>query len=149
MQDVTHDFDLFFTLGEPFYSAHVAKRSVTIQKRLLWKVTNSYGMLFSMGWFEMGMSISMKKDTRKTNVKHNNREFSEKEKKQNSHVDFSRSHENTYLVAKNLKELYKTEFEKAQTDYNDKQKRSDRKIKNYYEHVQQGKKTGNDFTSWR
>jgi len=89
----------------------------------------------------MGMSISMKKDTRKTNVKHNNREFSEKEKKQNSHVDFSRSHENTYLVAKNLKELYKTEFEKAQTDYNDKQKRSDRKIKNYYEHVQQGKKT--------
>ncbi len=49
MQDVTHDFDLFFTLGEPFYSAHVAKRSVTIQKRLLWKVTNSYGMLFSMG----------------------------------------------------------------------------------------------------
>lgn len=98
-------------------------------------------MLFSMGWFEMGMSISMKKDTRKTNVKHNNREFSEKEKKQNSHVDFSRSHENTYLVAKNLKELYKTEFEKAQTDYNDKQKRSDRKIKNYYEHVQQGKKT--------
>jgi hypothetical protein len=96
---------------------------------------------FHWGGFEMGMSISMKKDTRKTNVKHNNREFSEKEKKQNSHVDFSRSHENTYLVTKNLKELYKTEFEKAQTDYNDKQKRSDRKIKNYYEHVQQGKKT--------
>lgn len=96
---------------------------------------------FQWGWFGMGMSISMKKDTRKTNVKHNNREFSEKEKKQNSHVDFSRSHENTYLVAKNLKELYKTEFEKAQTDYNDKQKRADRKIKNYYEHVQQGKKT--------
>jgi cell division protein FtsB len=89
----------------------------------------------------MGMSISMKKDTRKTNIKHNNREFSEKEKKENSHVDFSRSDENTYLVAKSLKELYKNEFGKAQTDYNDKQKRTDRKIKNYYEHIQQGKKT--------
>jgi hypothetical protein len=89
----------------------------------------------------MGMSISMKKDTRKTNVKHNNREFNEKEKKENSHVDFSRSHENKYLVVESLKELYKNEFGKAQADYNEKQKRTDRKIKNYYDHVQQGKKT--------
>lgn len=89
----------------------------------------------------MGMSISLKKDTRKTNIKHNNRKMTDKEKEQNSHIDFSRSNENNYLVSKSLKELYKTEFGQAQKDYNDKQKRADRKIHNYYDHVQKGKKT--------
>lgn len=89
----------------------------------------------------MGMSISLKKDTRKTNIKHNNRALNEKEMKENSHVDFSRSHENKYLVEDSLKELYDKEFGKAQADYNDKQKRVDRKIKSYYDHIQGGKKT--------
>lgn len=89
----------------------------------------------------MGMSISLKKDTRKTNIKHNNRKMTDDEKKKNNHIDFSRSHENNYLVSKSLKELYKTEFGQAQKDYNDKQKRADRKIHNYYDHVQKGKKT--------
>ncbi|WP_266016213.1 plasmid recombination protein, partial [Klebsiella pneumoniae] len=59
----------------------------------------------------------------------------------NSHIDFSRSGANQYLVQKSLKELYKNEFGQAQADYNDKQKRSDRKIKNYYDQVKAGKKT--------
>lgn len=67
--------------------------------------------------------------------------MSDKEKEQNTHIDFSRSSENNYLVSKSLKELYKTEFGQAQKDYNDKQKRADRKITNYYEQVQKGKKT--------
>ena len=89
----------------------------------------------------MGMSISLKKDTAKTNINHNNRKFNDKDKEQNSHIDFSRSGANQYLVQKSLKELYKNEFGQAQADYNDKQKRSDRKIKNYYDQVKAGKKT--------
>jgi hypothetical protein len=89
----------------------------------------------------MGMSISLKKDTRKTNIKHNNRKMTDDEKKKNDHIDFSRSNENNYLVSKSLKELYKSEFGQAQKEYNDKQKRADRKIHNYYDHVQKGKKT--------
>jgi len=89
----------------------------------------------------MGMSISLKKDTTKTNIKHNNRKFNDKEKEQNSHIDFSRSGENIYLVERSLKELYKQEFGQAQADYNKKQKRADRQIKNYYEQVKQSKKT--------
>ena len=89
----------------------------------------------------MGMSISLKKDTTKTNIKHNNRKFNDKEKEQNSHIDFSRSGENIYLVERSLKELYKQEFGQAQADYNAKQKRADRQIKNYYDQVKQSKKT--------
>ena len=89
----------------------------------------------------MGMSISLKKDTTKTNINHNNRKFNDKDKEQNSHIDFSRSGDNQYLVQKSLKELYKTEFGQAQADYNAKQKRSDRKIKNYYDQVKGSKKT--------
>ena len=89
----------------------------------------------------MGMSISLKKDTTKTNIKHNNRKFNDKEKEQNSHIDFSRSGENVYLVERSLKELYKREFGQAQADYNAKQKRADRQIKNYYDQVKASKKT--------
>ncbi|MED1575509.1 plasmid recombination protein, partial [Bacillus paranthracis] len=45
----------------------------------------------------MSMSVSLKKATNKTNIKHNNREMNEKEKERNSHIDQSRSHENKYL----------------------------------------------------
>lgn len=89
----------------------------------------------------MGMSISLKKDTAKTNIKHNNRKFNDKEKEQNSHINFSRSGENRYLVERSLKELYKREFGQAQADYNAKQKRADRQIKNYYDQVKASKKT--------
>jgi len=89
----------------------------------------------------MGMSISLKKDTAKTNIKHNNRKFNDKEKEENSHIDFSRSDENVYLAERSLKELYKQEFGQVQADYNKKQKRADRQIKNYYEQIKQSKKT--------
>ena len=87
------------------------------------------------------MSVSLKKDTKKTNIKHNNRTMSEKEKERNSHINFSRSDENKYLVQKDLKELYQEEFGEALEKYNAKQKRNDRKIDDYYKHIQSGKKT--------
>lgn len=89
----------------------------------------------------MSMSVSLKKATNKTNIKHNNRTMSEKEKERNSHINFSRSNENKYLVQKDLKELYQEEFGEALEKYNAKQKRNDRKIDDYYKHIQSSKKT--------
>ena len=74
------------------------------------------------------MSVSFKKATNKTNIKHNNRDFTEKQKAQNSHIDFSKSDENKILVQKDLRELYEREFSEPLKNYNDKQKRNDRKI---------------------
>ncbi|MGE6619599.1 plasmid recombination protein [Bacillus mycoides] len=89
----------------------------------------------------MSMSVSLKKATNKTNIKHNNRTMNEKEKKRNSHIDQSRSHENKYLVQKDVKELYQEEFGEVLEKYNAKQKRNDRKIDDYYKHIQSSKKT--------
>lgn len=89
----------------------------------------------------MSMSVSLKKATNKTNIKHNNRTMSEKEKERNSHIDYSRSDENKYLVQKDLKELYREEFGEVLEKYNAKQKRNDRKIDDYYKHIQSSKKT--------
>lgn len=89
----------------------------------------------------MSMSVSLKKATNKTNIRHNNRTMSEKEKERNSHIDYSRSDENKYLVQKDLKELYREEFGEVLEQYNAKQKRNDRKIDDYYKHIQSSKKT--------
>ncbi|MBD2794661.1 plasmid recombination protein, partial [Xenorhabdus szentirmaii] len=89
----------------------------------------------------MSMSVSLKKATNKTNIKHNNRTMSEKEKERNSHIDYSKSDDNKYFVQKDLKELYQEEFGEALEKYNAKQKRNDRKIDDYYKHIQSSKKT--------
>ncbi len=89
----------------------------------------------------MSMSVSFIKSSNKTNVKHNNREFTEKQKQKNPHIDYLKSGENKFLVHKDLKELYEQEFSEVLQKYNDKQKRNDRKIENYYEHIKDSKKT--------
>lgn len=90
---------------------------------------------------DLSMSISFKKSTTKTNLNHNNRKFTEKQKDKNDHINYDRSDLNQYLVSKDLKELYKSEFDPSLEKYNQKQKRADRKIDNYYEHVKNSKKT--------
>lgn len=67
--------------------------------------------------------------------------MNEKEKERNSHIDYSKSDENNYLVQKDIKELYQEEFGKVLEKYNAKQKRNDRKIDDYYKHIQSSKKT--------
>lgn len=67
--------------------------------------------------------------------------MSEKEKERNSHIDYSKSDKNKYLVQKDLKELYQEEFGEVLEQYNTKQKRNDRKIDDYYKHIQSSKKT--------
>jgi len=89
----------------------------------------------------MSLSISVQKSSKRTNIKHNNREMSEKEKAKNPHIDYERSNENKYFVKQDLKELYRDEFGDALETYNAKQKRNDRKIENYYEHIKASKKT--------
>ncbi len=78
--------------------------------------------------------------------------MSEKEKERNSHIDYSKSDDNKYLVQKDLKELYQEEFGEVLENYNAKQKRNDRKIDDYYKHIQFGKKNcasaRNDHSSW-
>lgn len=87
------------------------------------------------------MSVSLKKATNKTNIKHNNRTMSDAEKEKNKHIDDSRSDENKYLVQEDIKNLYEREFGEALERYNAKQTRSDRKINSYYKHIETSKKT--------
>lgn len=89
----------------------------------------------------MGMSISLKKDTRKTNIRHNNRDMNEKEMEANTHIDARKSPDNVQLVRRDIRKLYRAEFGESQEKYNEKQKRNDRKIPDYYKHLQKGKKT--------
>ena len=69
----------------------------------------------------------------KGSVAHNNREFVA------PNVDKSRSHENITIVKKDIKAVYHELFDKPLAEYNAKQKRKDRRIKDYYEHIYRGK----------
>lgn len=65
-------------------------------------------------------------------IGHNNREFVAK------NVNKEKVSDNIVYVQKNLKEVYKEIFSEALEKYNAKQKRSDRVIKDYYEHIKNG-----------
>ena len=69
----------------------------------------------------------------KGSVQHNTRAFSAK------NVDKERSKDNVEFCNKNIKDVYHELFDGALERYNAKQKRSDRKIDNYYEKIRQGK----------
>lgn len=87
------------------------------------------------------LSISVVKSTTKTNINHNNRTLTKNEMRANTHIDTKRSDSNIYLVQEDIKKIYDEEFSEALENYNDKQKRNDRKINNYYEHISNSKKT--------
>lgn len=89
----------------------------------------------------MELSASFVLDTKKTNLKHNNREMNDKEKEKNDHINFDRNDKNKYLIQQDLENFYEKEFGEALENYNKKQKRADRKINNYYEHIKSGKKS--------
>lgn len=87
------------------------------------------------------MSISMKKATSVTSIKHNNREFKKEdwETKYHKHIDPSRSQNNQYLIQKDIHTAYDELFGKAVAEYNGKQKRKDRRIDDYYSHIKHSK----------
>ncbi len=69
----------------------------------------------------------------KGSVNHNTRAFSAK------NVDKERSQNNVEFCHSDIKEVYHTLFDEALERYNAKQKRSDRKIDDYYEKIRRGK----------
>lgn len=70
---------------------------------------------------------------------HNRREYERIGKPMPDHVDVSRSHENVILVDRELRQAYEEIFGEALERYNSKQKRADRKIDSYYEHIKKSK----------
>ena len=69
----------------------------------------------------------------KGSIGHNNRKFIA------PNVDKSRTHENKILVREDIQKIYHELFDNALEEYNAKQKRKDRRIKDYYEHINRSK----------
>ncbi|WP_287467421.1 plasmid recombination protein [Turicibacter sp.] len=72
-----------------------------------------------------------------TSISHNNRHHVSG----NPDIDLDRLHENIYYVQRDIREVYSENFDKAVKEYNEKQKRSDRKIDDYYSKILHDKKT--------
>lgn len=77
-------------------------------------------------------SISVSKG--KGSFNHNERKYS------TPNVDTNRTHLNVVLQPNRIKEVYHEIFDQALEKYNAKQKRNDRKIKDYYSHINNSKK---------
>jgi diadenosine tetraphosphate (Ap4A) HIT family hydrolase len=87
------------------------------------------------------MTLSFKTNPRQTNIRHNNRDLTEKEFKSDAHKHIQRekSKYNIQIVKRDIKDVYHELFDDALNAYNAKQKRKDRKIDDYYKHVQKSK----------
>jgi hypothetical protein len=87
------------------------------------------------------MTLSFKTNPRKTNIRHNNRELTEKEFRSDAHKHIKRekSKYNIQIFKRDIKDVYHELFDDALNTYNAKQKRKDRKIDDYYKHVQKSK----------
>lgn len=70
---------------------------------------------------------------------HNRREYEKYDKPTPDNIDVSKSHENITLVDKDIKEAYREIFGEALDKYNAKQKRADRKIEDYCDHIKKSK----------
>lgn len=87
------------------------------------------------------MTLSFKTNPRKTNIRHNNRELTEKEfmSDAHKHIQREKSKYNIQIFKRDIKDVYHELFDDALNTYNAKQKRKDRKIDDYYKHVQKSK----------
>lgn len=87
------------------------------------------------------LSISFNTSSKKTNIRHNNRELEEEEYELPAHKHIIRelSKENVVLIKEPIEEVYEKLFGEALKEYNSKQKREDRKIKDYLKHIKQSK----------
>ena len=87
------------------------------------------------------MTLSFKTNPKQTNIRHNNRELTEKEFRSDAHKHIQRekSKYNIQIFKRDIKDVYHDLFDDALNAYNAKQKRKDRKIDDYYKHVQKSK----------
>lgn len=79
------------------------------------------------------MKISMSITKGKGSINHNRRKFI------SENVDKERVKDNVILLDEDIKTIYDETFGDALDEYNSKQTRKDRKIKNYYEHISRSK----------
>ncbi|MBJ7950342.1 plasmid recombination protein [Bacillus cereus group sp. N24] len=84
----------------------------------------------------MLFSISFNQ-SHQSSLSHNNRENIYG----NPGIDPSRLDENIYFVQKDIRSVYKDVFQEAVDKYNEKQKRNDRKIQDYYDKIYKNEKT--------
>ncbi|MED3537581.1 plasmid recombination protein [Bacillus toyonensis] len=84
----------------------------------------------------MLFSISFNQ-SHQSSLSHNNRENIYG----NPGIDLSRLDENIYFVQKDIRSIYKDVFQEAVDKYNEKQKRNDRKIPDYYDKIHKNEKT--------
>ena len=70
---------------------------------------------------------------------HNRREYEKIGKALPDNIDVTKLSENVTLVDRDIRQAYKEIFGEALAQYNSKQKRADRKIEDYYEHIQKSK----------
>lgn len=91
---------------------------------------------------EMTMSFSKGK-ANETSIKHNNRSLYQEnfdyEKVGHKHIEPEYTELNEVLVHEDIRDIYNREFGQAVKEYNQKQKRKDRKIKDYYSKVKNSK----------
>ncbi|UKS63454.1 plasmid recombination protein [Bacillus toyonensis] len=84
----------------------------------------------------MSFSISFNQ-SHQSSLSHNNRENIYG----NPGIDLSRLDENIYFVQNDIRSVYKDVFQEAVDKYNEKQKRNDRKIQDYYDKIHKNEKT--------
>lgn len=71
---------------------------------------------------------------KQANLEHNNREYIAR------NVDASKTKDNVTYKKEDVEDAYKKLFDQAVAEYNSKQKRKDRMIENYYEHISNSKR---------
>ena len=89
----------------------------------------------------LGLTFSVKIHRDATNIRHNNRTLTEEEYREpaHEHIIREKSENNIVIRQSTIQEAYKEVFGEALEEYNAKQKRQDRKIKDYYLHVYHSK----------
>ena len=87
------------------------------------------------------MSFSFGSNYKKTSIRHNERTPEDKGKLKDfgKHIHWDKTAENAILVSKPIKEVYRDVFQKSVDEYNEKQRRKDRRIKNFYSKVRKDK----------
>lgn len=87
------------------------------------------------------LSFSFSSNMKNTSIKHNERKPEDEAslKDYGKHINWAKTQDNEIIISKPIKEVYKDVFQDAVDAYNAKQKRSDRKIKNYFSKVKKSK----------
>ena len=87
------------------------------------------------------MSFSFGSNYKKTSIKHNERKPEDQKflKDIGKHIHWDKTGQNAILVSKPIKEVYRDVFQKSVDEYNSKQRRKDRRIKNFYSKMRKDK----------